>query len=270
MSAAWIGTRIKRVALSRKNLFHEEMGYIQGGSEVLLQAVRERIEQRGGKISLSTKVDEIVLEDGVVKGIRCGTEFEAFDQIISTVPLPYLPKLIPALPTKEREQIEAVRNVGVVCVLLKLKKPFSSSFWVNIHDPRIEIPGIIEYTNLNPLDPAGASIVYAPYYMPQTNPKYSRTKEAFIEETLQALELMKPDFSRDDVIASTASRYEYSQTVCSPGFFDTLTPMQSSVTGLFMADTSHCYPEDRSISESIRVAGKLVELATKQWDSVKS
>ena len=34
LSAAWLGTRIKRVALSRKSIFQERLGYLVGGSEV--------------------------------------------------------------------------------------------------------------------------------------------------------------------------------------------------------------------------------------------
>ena len=36
ISAAWIGTRIKRVALSRRSLMQETMGYLEGGSATLL------------------------------------------------------------------------------------------------------------------------------------------------------------------------------------------------------------------------------------------
>jgi len=146
----------------------------------------------------------------------------------------------------------------VVCVLLKLKRPFSRNFWMNINDRRIEIPGLIEYTNLNPLD--GSTILYAPFYMPQTHPKYRRDAQAFIDETIAALKTIRPDFSADDVIASTASRYDYAQTVCTPGFFERLPPMQSAIRGLFLADTSHYYPEDRSISESLRLGTRLAEL----------
>ncbi|HEX2730888.1 MAG TPA: NAD(P)/FAD-dependent oxidoreductase [Polyangiaceae bacterium] len=262
LSAAWIGTRIKRVALSRKNLFREETGYIEGGSEVLLQAMAERIQKLGGKIELRAEISRVVIEDEKIKGLQRGAEFEAFDQVISTIPMPYLLRVIPDLPKAERSRVEAIRNVGVVCVLLKLKRPYTSTFWLNINDPRIEIPGIIEYTNLNPLNgKGGPAIVYAPYYMPQTNPKYRREPAVFIEETLQALEIMRPDFDRKDVIAATASRYEFAQTVCSVGFYDALVPMRSRARGLYMADTSHCYPEDRAISESIRIGQVLAQLA---------
>jgi protoporphyrinogen oxidase len=145
-------------------------------------------------------------------------------------------------------------------VLLKLRRPFTRNFWMNINDPRIEIPGLIEYTNLNPLD--GATILYAPYYMPQTHPKYRRDYQVFIDETLAYMKLIQPDFDpRADVLASTASRYEFAQTVCTPGFYDALPPMKSAVRGLFMADTSHYYPEDRSISESMRIGAHLARLA---------
>lgn len=259
LSAAWLGTRIKRVALSRKSLFEERMGYLEGGSEVLLDVVAQRIREMGGSIRLKAPVELVEMADGRVSGVRVAGASQAFDQVVSTIPLPYLTKLAPDLPIAEQETIAAIRNVGVVCVLLKLRKPFSRNFWLNINDPRIEIPGLIEYSNLNPLDGA-SSIVYAPYYMPQTHPKYAREAQAFIDETIAYMTLIRPEFSEADVLAASAHRYEYAQTVCEPGFFDKLPPMQSSVHGLFMADTSHYYPEDRSICESMALGKRLAGL----------
>jgi len=262
LSAAWLGTRIKRVALSRRNLLQERLGYIEGGSELLLGQVAERLKTLGGTIELKTGVEAIlsvpVGDQRRIVGVRVGGAERRFDAVVSTIPLPYLVPLIPDLPADEKARIAAIRNVGVVCVLLKLKRPFSRNFWMNINDRRIEIPGLIEYTNLNPLD--GSTILYAPFYMPQTHPKYRRDAQAFIDETIAALKTIRPDFSADDVIASTASRYDYAQTVCTPGFFERLPPMQSAIRGLFLADTSHYYPEDRSISESLRLGTRLAEL----------
>jgi hypothetical protein len=109
--------------------------------------------------------------------------------------------------------------------------------------------------------------VYAPFYMPQTHPKYQRPFAEFIDETLAAMCLIRPGFDpKAEVLTATASRYEFAQTVCSPGFFDALPPMESKVAGLFMADTSHYYPEDRSISESLRIGSELARLAQRQSD----
>lgn len=258
LSAAWLGTRIKRVALSRRSLFQEELGYLEGGSEVLLEVLRQRIEALGGKIVLKAAVEEVVTEGGRVTGVRIGGAVQSFDRVTSTIPLPYVAKLIPGLPADEAAKIRAIRNVAVVCVLLKMKRPFTRNFWMNINDPRIEIPGLIEYSNLNPLR---ESLIYAPYYMPQTHPKYQRPGQTFIDETIGYMKMIRPDFDAADITGAVASRYEYSQTVCSPGFFDALPPMQSRIQGLTMADTSHYYPEDRSISESMRIGKQLAALA---------
>jgi len=213
---------------------------------------------------LRAAVDEVTIaqagEGQQVAAVKINGESLQFDQVISTIPLPYLVRVMPNLPDDEKAQVAAIRNVGVVCVLLKLKRPFTRNFWMNINDPRIEIPGLIEYTNLNPLD--GSSIIYAPYYMPQTHPKYRRDFQVFIDETLGYMKLIRPDFDpAAEVVASTASRYEFAQTVCSPGFYDALPPMRSRVRGLYMADTSHYYPEDRSISESMRIGARLAAMA---------
>lgn len=261
LSAAWLGTRIKRVALSRKSIFQERLGYLEGGSEALLDALAGRIGQLGGRIALGAPVDEVLHDparDGAparVRGVRVGGVERRFDAVVSTVPLPYVSRLVPGLPAAEAAQIAAITNVGVVCVIMKLKRPFTRNFWLNINDPRIQIPGLIEYTNLNPLD--GCSIVYAPFYMPQTHPKYDRPAQAFVDETLAAMALIRPGFDRSDVIEATASRYQYAQTVCTPGFFDALPPIASALGGLYLADTSHYYPEDRSISESLRLGERL-------------
>lgn len=264
LSAAWLGTRIKRVALSRRNLFREEMGYLVGGSAALLDAMHGRVQDLGGQVHLNAGVEHVCIEarDGSsrVSGITVNGEFVPFDTVISTIPLPYLVRLMPKMPADERAKVAAIKNVGVVCVLLKLKRRFTQNFWMNINDPRIEIPGLIEYTNLNPLD--GSTIVYAPFYMPHTHPKYRRNFQAFIDETLSYMKLICPEFDpASQVLASTASRYEFAQTVCSPGFFNALPPMKSTACGLYMADTSHYYPEDRSISESLRIGAKLAVMA---------
>ena len=259
LSAAWLGTRIKRVALSRRNLFKESMGYLKGGSVVLLEAMRERIEALGGRIHLSSGIDQVVVENGKVSAVRVNRVDQPVDRVISTAPIQYVPKLVPDLPETFANQILSIQNIPVVCVILKLSQPLSENFWMNICDDSIEIPGVIEYSNLNPGD--GTSIVYAPFYMPKTHPKYARDNAAFIEETLGYLSQLNPQFQREWVLASHCHRYEFAQTLCPPGFFEKLPAMRTPVDGFFMADTSYYYPEDRSICESVRVGKMLAHVA---------
>ncbi|HEX6834332.1 MAG TPA: NAD(P)/FAD-dependent oxidoreductase [Rudaea sp.] len=259
LSAAWLGTRIKRVALSRRNLFRESLGYLQGGSAVLLAAMERRVRELGGRIHLKAGIDRVTTSNGAVRGVVIGGSETPVENVVSTAPIQYVPGLVPDLPAPFAERIRAIKNIPVVCVILKLRHALSENFWMNICDPGIEIPGVIEYSNLNP--GAGPAIVYAPFYMPKTHPKYARDNRAFIDETIGYLPRLNPAFKPDWVIAAHCHRYDFAQTVCPPGFFDQLPPMRTPVRGLYMADTSYYYPEDRSISESVAVGRKLAQTA---------
>jgi len=259
LSAAWLGTRIKRVALSRKSVFQESLGFIEGGSATLLERLRETIERLGGRIHLRAPVQRVVTDAGRVRGLVVAGQEHAFSRIISTVPLQYVPRLAPDLPADFVARIAAIQNIPVVCVVLKLKQRLSGNFWMNICDDGIDIPGVIEYSNLNP--GSGPAIVYAPFYMPKTHPKYARDNAAFIAETLDYLPRLNPAFTRDWVLGTHCHRYEFAQTISPPGFYGMLPPMRTPIDGLFMADTSYYYPEDRSISESARVGRELADVA---------
>lgn len=257
LSASWIGTRIKRVALSRRNLFHESLGYLEGGSATLLDAMVAEISRRGGRIHVSTGVEEVVVTDGRVAGVRTARGVAAADMVLSTAPMPYVPRLVPAMPADFADRIRAIQNIPVACVILKLRHAISENFWMNISDPTIEIPGVIEYSNLNPGTREGEHVLYAPFYMPKTHLKWSLPDDALVDEVLSYLPRLNPAFRPDWILARHCHRYEFAQTICPPGFSATLPPMRTPVTGFLMADTAYYYPEDRSISESLQVGHRL-------------
>lgn len=261
LSASWIGTRIKRVALSRRNLFNESMGYLDGGSAVLLEKMAVEVQRLGGRILLSQPIEEVTSVDGKVAGIRTAGDQQAYDGVVSTAPIQYVPGIVPGLPKSFAEQVGAIENIPVACVILKLSQPVSENFWMNISDDRIEIPGLIEYSNLNPGNGPGEHIVYAPYYMPTTHPKWQWSNQQLIDEVVGYLPMINPAFKPEWIRATHCHRYEYAQTICPPGFQAMLPPMKTPLEGFFMADTAYYYPEDRSINESIAVGQTLAQVA---------
>lgn len=254
ISAAWIWSRIRRIGLSRYDLFREKLGYINGGSDTLLQAIKSAIEAKGGEIYLKSPVDQVIIEGDKVRGLTIDGRFEAYDKVISTVPLPYVPRIIPDLPIDILAKFRSVQNIAVVCVIAKLKKPVTENFWININDSEMDIPGLVEYTNLRPMD---QHIVYVPFYMPGVHPKFSEPNSSFINKVKCYLKKINPDLSDEDFVDVRASRYRYAQPICSPGYLTTLPPMALPIQGLWVADTSYYYPEDRGISESIGFGRKM-------------
>jgi len=257
LSAAWIWSRVRRIGRSRYNLFKEKLGYLDGGSDTLLEGMRRYIEANGGEFRLGTPVGKVLIENGKVAGIEAGGETLAFDKVISTIPLPYVPRVMPDLPNDILEKFASVKNVAVVCVIAKLRKPVTENFWLNTNDPDMDIPGIVEYTNLRPLD---AHIVYVPFYVPGEHQVYQQPDTAFIDKVKRYLMKINPAITPDDFIDVRASRYRFAQPVCEPGFADRLPPIQLPVEGLLVADTSYYYPEDRGISESIGLAREMAKM----------
>jgi protoporphyrinogen oxidase len=255
-SAAWIAARIQRVAESRSSLFSEKTGYVKGCTEVLISAMEQAVRQQGSILELSQPVTQVLVEDNRIKGIKIGEHVEEYDVVISTAPLPYVSKMVPGLPAADHEKLNKLKSVAVVCLVLKLDRQFSPYFWLNINSPQIEIPGIIEYTNLNPMTGTD-HVLYIPYYMPPTQAKYSWSKEQFYAEVSAILKAIRPDFQDSWITGFHASRYQHAQPVCEPNFLAQLPPIQSQLDGFFMADTSYYYPQDRSITESLKMAKRL-------------
>lgn len=248
LSAAWIWSRIRRIGRSRYNLFKEKLGYLEGGSKTLLDAMQSAIEVSGGKFYLKSAVNKVVIERGKVIGVEVNGRMESFDKVISTIPLPYVPRVMPDLPSDVLAKFKALKNIAVVCVIVKLTKPLTENFWLNTNDPEMDIPGLVEYTNLQPLD---HHIVYVPFYMPGEHPKFSDEDDVFLSKVKRYLKKINPALQESDFLDLRASRYRYAQPICDPGYLEKLPPVALPVKGLWVADTSYYYPEDRGISESI-------------------
>ena len=260
LSAAWIWSRIRRIGRSRYSIFREKLGYLEGGSNTLLKAMKSAIEGKNGEIRLKTPVTKVVIESNKVIGLQIDGKFEHFDKVISTIPLPYVPSLLPDLSPFLLTKFRSINNIAVVCVIAKLTKPLTNNFWLNTNDPEMDIPGLVEYSNLRPLD---QHIVYVPFYMPGEYPKFAEPDQAFIDKVKRYLKKINSTLTDEDFIDIRASRYRYAQPICDPGYLSKLPPVALPVEGLWVADTSYYYPEDRGISESIGFGRKMAKDAIK-------
>ena len=255
VSAAWIWTRIRRIGRSRRSMMQEELGYIEGGSQTLVDALCAAIGERGGRIRTRCAAQKVLVEDGHVTGVATAEGVVPADAVICTVPTPFVSAMVPDLPAAWKAKYEAIVNMGVCCLVYKLKRSISPHFWVNVSDPDMAVPGIIEFSNLRPV--GGETVVYVPYYMPNDNIKFTWSDEKLLGEAFGYLQRINPKLERKDVIAEHVARLRYAQPVCEPGFAAKIPPVQTPIGGLQIADTCFYYPEDRGISESVRLGREM-------------
>jgi protoporphyrinogen oxidase len=162
--------------------------------------------------------------------------------------------MIPDLPESVKARYRAIKNIGICCVVLKLSQSVSPHFWINVEDEGIEIPGVIEFTNLREL---GTTIIYVPYYLPVSHEKFSWSDAQFTRNAMDCLLRLNPALLDTSLIESRVFRLRHAQPVCDVGFASKLPPIQTTIDGLQIADTCFYYPEDRSISESVRLGREM-------------
>ncbi|HZC43248.1 MAG TPA: NAD(P)/FAD-dependent oxidoreductase, partial [Acidobacteriaceae bacterium] len=203
ISAAWMWTRMRRVGRSRSSIMQEEMGYIAGGSKTLIDALVGAIQTKHGRVHMNAGAQRVTTMDGSVTGVETNAGHFPADLVLSTIPIPLIPKLVPDLPQEWNDRYKAIKNIGLCCLIFKLKHPVSRHFWVNISHEKHDIPGIIEFSNLRPLSD---SIVYVPYYVPLTNEKFSWSDEQLIDDSFTCLQQINSSLTREDILDVRVAR----------------------------------------------------------------
>lgn len=267
ISAAWIWHRVHRVSRSRKHLFaQEQLGYLDGGTDVLLDALIAGATRRGALFRKNTPVRRIHIENHRATAVELQDgRKEHFDRLVSAVPLPVFLRLAPDLPAGYLDRLKKIEFLGVVCVVFRLKRSLTPNYWLNVNDPRIPFNGCIEYTNLNPgMTPDGTSIVYVPFYLPTSHKHFRCSDERLLEECLRSFALIQPDFSPDWVVDAVVSRDLHAQVVCKTGFASQVPLHQTPISNLMLIESSQLYPSDRTVSGTIELADKVTEMLGKE------
>jgi len=251
ISAAWIWARMVRLSRSRTSPWREELGYVEGGSKVVLEGLGRDFEARGGRVVLRADVQRIVLEGGRATGVRVGGETIPAEAVISTATTSRFRQMAPDLDGPYVEGLKRIPTIGIFCLFLRLARPVTPFFWVNTNDPRVPFAGMIEYTNLNPLPELGGdTILYVPQYLSADDPRYAQSDEEVLRRYTDALALIHPGFDRSWVKFSAVFRDRFAQPICLTDYRASTPSVQTPVPNLFLTDSCQLHPHDRTISGS--------------------
>jgi protoporphyrinogen oxidase len=267
ISAAWIWHRIHRVSRSRDGLFGGcRYGYLEKGCFTLVEALKSRLAGSDSfQLLMGTPVARIAVNNSRAEGVITAptNKFVAGDFVISTIALPILEELV-SLAGEYGERLRQIEYLNIVCMLMQLERPLSEEFWTNVNDPRIAFNGIIELTNLNPRsDLGGTHLVYIPFYVYRTDPRWRFSDAQLYEECSEALGIIHPHFGDHLVKNWLVSRDHYAQAICSVGFLNIMPGHETPVENLFITDSSQYYPEDRTISAAVRLGRQVASLITR-------
>ena len=261
VSAAWVWHRIHRVANSRRSPLHPQvMGYFEGGTAVLVSRLVEAIGRQHGRLHCGTRVEAVARGNRGRLTVRTAAGEDDYDAVVMAVPLPPAAAVLPTDLTAYRAGLMQVEYIGVVCLAAWLTRGLTDSFWLNIHDPRLPMNGLIEFSNLNPATGRAGALIYVPYYLPVTAPRFAFSDEQILDEFTQALPLLRPGLDTSNVISHHVFRSPFAQAVCPVGFRQIQPPHAAPYEGLYLLDSTQQYPSDRTLSQCVRLAQKVAAM----------
>ncbi len=182
-----------------------------------------------------------------------------FDYVICALPLPVFCRLMPRDELAYRTRLESIRFIGVVCMILRLREALTPNFWLNINDRRISFNGVIEYSNLYGREAyQGRSILYVPFYLEQTRPRYSYSDEQLFDEYVEALQFVQPRLTREWVEGYRVFRAPFAQPICHTHFSEVVPSFETPWDSCYLIEPTQLYPADRVISGTLRLAQDVV------------
>ncbi|WP_406018221.1 FAD-dependent oxidoreductase [Succinivibrio sp.] len=248
ISCAWLNNRIVR-ALSNKNfLGNTYYGRLNGGIHSLISKLEEKLIEQGVKIIKGNPVSSVSLSDKAFT-VTVNNLSENFDKVVSTIPLPCIRKIVKDKRFENAEQYQ-ISNIGCVCLCYVLNKPLTEYFWLNTDVKEWAIPGIVDFSRFKNTN---SNLIYMPLYLPHDHELWQKSDDELIALGRSYLS----QISECEISEGYAHRYEYAQPIFTTRTFSKIRNVKSPTPGLFCADTTFSYPNDRCLDESIKIAERI-------------
>ena len=262
ISAAWLWSKLVDRGGSRNAKGHEVLGYLRGGLGQMFDRLILEIERSGGSVHLSCPVQSMVSTDNRISTVVTEEGCFATDLVVSGAQLPDLCRVLPENLESLESELSRVEFLGNVCLVLVLPQQLSQFYWTNVMDANAPFVGIIEQTNwVDPEDLNLKRLVYISAYCPSSDPRFQMTAEELLEFYLPWVQKLFPHFTAAEVERAFVWTAEYAQAVVTTGYSRLVPPIETPLKNLFLCTMAQIFPQDRQVSNGVRLAKEAAALA---------
>jgi protoporphyrinogen oxidase len=263
----WIWNKVTLRVASRKGAGQvEHLGYPMGSFGEVIDVLAERIAQQGGVVHTSASVTQIIEADGSATAMDVKleggeTERREYDAIIATIPSYVFTRLAPAMPPEYQSKLENVDYLSAILMVLVMDRPFTNKYWMNIADPGMPFVALIEHTNLIDKELYGGKhILYISNYPSRDNELYQMSGGELMDLFVPHLQKINPDFERSWVIEYHHHRVDGAQPIVGINYRAGIPDHRTPLKGLYLANTTQIYPEDRGTNYSVRMGRQVARM----------
>lgn len=260
VSAVWMWNKLKLRGSSRNKKGGESLVYFGGGFGALTDGIRKSLESLGVTILLNTGVKKIITENGRAAGVETDRGTHRANAVLCTVPLPQFLQMTPDLPSDYSSKCKEIRFLGNSCLVLRLSRSLSSTYWLNVADPSFPFVGIIEHTNLDSKENYGGDhIVYLSKYLPTTEKLFSFTTDEMLDYCVPFIQRIFPEFDRSWILSHHVWKAQFSQPVITKNYSNLIPSLKTPIDGLWLCTMAQIYPEDRGTNYAVRYGRRVAK-----------
>lgn len=264
---AWMWGKVQTRVKSRgKGMVKEKLGYPIGSFGEVFDVLADRVREQGGEVHLSAAVERVDARDSGDVGMRVALDGgsareERFDAVIATTPSYLFPRLVDGLPADYLRRLTDVNYMAAVLVILVLDRPLTNVYWLNVADRSIPFVAAIEHTNLiGPEHYGGKHIVYLSNYLSTDHPMFRMGHDEILREYLPHLRKINPDFNPSWIETSYHHRVGAAQPIIGTNYSERIPAHRTPIRGLYLANTTQVYPEDRGTNYSVRMGREVARM----------
>ena len=259
-AASFIWATIQRMYAARRTGLKKEMfGYVEGGYDLILDAFERRLQDKNITIHKGYKAEVVQKDEDSISIKFENKEKLVFDKVVMTTPSPIITKTVVGLSEREISKFNSTEYLGVVCTSLLLKNPISPYYVTNITDDIAPFTGIIEMSALvDKSNYNGYSLIYLPKYVKASDSFYAQTDVEIEKNFIDTLKRMYPQINDDEVIASKTARTPFVFALPKIGYSESLSPMKTSIPGLFCINSSYITNATLNVNDTIKLAEESV------------
>jgi len=268
VSMAWLWSRLFIRGNSKgKKGEREKLGYFKGGFQVLIATLQKTLEAKGVSIRTRVAVESIrKIEAGIA--VACGDTTETFDRLICTTPSHVLALLLkdePSVPADYLARLKSIDYLGAVCVIFASKQSLSPYYWHNVVDEASPFLACIEHTNfIEPSFYQDAHVYYLGTYVPHDHPYFTLSDEQLRETFFASLPRIFPAFDPSQILETHIARFKNAQHVVDCQYPEKLPPYTTPLPGVYLANFSQIFPEDRGTNFAVREGRKIAGLCLRE------
>jgi len=271
ISMAWFWGKIYlRFASREGGLFaKEQLGYLRGSFGRLVDAMAAAIAVRGGELATAAPVQRVLIEDGRVVGVEVtsdgGTRRVDADVVLAMVPSGVFARMVPELRELDAEYsrlLGETRYQWASVLVLTLDRPLSEHYWLTMTDEDCPFVVAVEQTNFVPPETyGGRHVLYLSNYTSPNDPIIELDADEVFELYEPYLRRINPDFDSSWVTERWLFVDRAGQPIVHSKYHEGIVPHRTTVAGLYLANTTQIYPEDRGQNYSIRMGRRVAQLA---------